>query len=237
MSNTLRYALPLLDAAQAQKHVTVNEALTRTDTLAAGRVESRSLDTPPVNPLDGEAYIVGPGATDAWADQAGQIALYLNGGWDFVAPWAGCGVWIRDEGCRATYTGANWISGFSAGSISGAATMLRVAETDHSLDASTTSTAAAAIPDKAMVIGVTARVTEAITGATSWSLGVEGGIDRYGSGYGTALNAFAHGVSGTPLAYYGGTALVLTADGGDFSGGRLLLAVHYIDLTPPEPIV
>ena len=53
MSETPRFAMPLLDAAQAQKHVTVNEALMRADMLAAACVESRHLADPPaVDPHD-----------------------------------------------------------------------------------------------------------------------------------------------------------------------------------------
>ncbi len=36
MSNSPRIGLPLLDAAQAQKHVTMNEALARLDVVAGG---------------------------------------------------------------------------------------------------------------------------------------------------------------------------------------------------------
>ena len=39
--------LPFLDGAQAQKHVTVNEALARLDAFATGRVESLGQTTPP----------------------------------------------------------------------------------------------------------------------------------------------------------------------------------------------
>ncbi len=114
--------------------------------------------------------------------------------------------------------------------------MGEVVEIDHVVAIGPTSTAAGAIPDKAIVLGVTGRVTEAITGASGWSLGTADGIDRYGSGIGTGLNSFVHGVSGTPLAYYGGTDLLLTAEGADFSGGRVLLAIHLMRLVPPAAV-
>jgi len=80
---------------------------------------------------------------------------------------------------------------------------------------------------------VTARVIEEITGATSWSLGVAGSPDRYGVGYGVSLNSFANGVTSQPQAYFGPTALELTAAGGDFTAGKVRIAVHYAELTPP----
>ena len=234
MSDTLRFKMPLLDAAQAQKHVTLNEALTRADILAAGRVEGRLTVTPPASPADGEAHIVAPAATGAWIGQDGNLALFLNGGWEFVTPWSGASFWVEAERVRVTFDGIGWIDGRTAGAPSGAATLTRIVEQDHSLAAGTVSVTPAFIPDKAVVLGVTGRVTEAITGATAWSLGVAGSPDRYGSGYGTALNAFAHGVSGQPQAYYGGTALEISADSGSFTAGRILLAVHYLEITPPD---
>src|SRR5699024_8988184 len=97
MSDTPRFAMPLLDAAQAQKHVTVNEALSRADALAAARVERRDLDEPPAGAADGHVFIVATGATGDWAGRAGALALSLNGGWEFVDPWEGASFWVAAE--------------------------------------------------------------------------------------------------------------------------------------------
>ncbi len=59
--------LPYLLAAQAQKHVTVNEALRLLDGLVQLAVLDRHLTTPPASPADGDRYIVASGATGAWA--------------------------------------------------------------------------------------------------------------------------------------------------------------------------
>ena len=232
MSETPRFAMPLLDAAQAQKHVTVNEALMRADVLGAGRVEDRHLTEPPATPLDGHAHIVGAGATGAWAGRDGELALFLNGGWEFVVPWDGCTVWVAAERTRLTRLGGVWTQEQGGISPGGAATMARIAEIDHVV-AGAVSTTAPVIPDKAVVLGVTGRVLAAITGASGWSLGVAGSPDRYGAGYGTGAGAYAHGVTGQPQAYYGGTPLVLTAQGGAFAGGTVRLAVHLLELQPP----
>ncbi len=225
--------MPLLDAAQAQKHVTVNEALVRADTFGAGRVEAQDLTTPPGSPGDGEAWIVASGATGVWAGHDGEIALFLNGGWEFAQPWTGARYWVAAEAALTVWTGAKWVSGLVAASPGGATTVQRVVEIDHILATGASSVTAGTIPDKAVVLGVTGRVTDAITGVTGWSLGVAGATTRYGSGYGTALGSFAHGVSGQPLAYYGGTALEITAEGGSFTAGTIRLAVHLQEISAP----
>lgn len=235
MSDTLRFNLPLLDAAQAQKHVTVNEAMARTDALASARAESRSLSAPPTTPQDGEAYIVGPLATGDWTGQEGDLALSLNGGWDFVKPWSGCTVWIESERSHVVYDDGDWVAGRSTGGASGAVSLTRIAEVDQVLSGASTTTAPV-IPDKAIVLGVTGRVIGGIAGASGWSMGVPGSADRYGTGFGTEINAFAHGVTGQPQAYFGATPIEITAEGGDFTGGEVRLAVHFLDIVPPSVV-
>lgn len=235
MSDTPRFAMPLLDAAQAQKHVTVNEALMRADLLASARVERRDYAVAPEEPGDGEVYLVAGGATGVWGGHDGSLALALNGGWEFVAPWEGAEFWVAAEGLRVTWLRGAWVEGWAAGAEGGAATLARVITFDQPMSGASVTTAAI-IPDKAVVTGVTGRVIEEITGAGAWSLGVDGGEDRYGSGYGTGAGSFIHGVTGQPLAYYGGTALLLTASGGSFTGGKVRLAVHFTEIRPPDPL-
>ena len=52
--------LPYLLAAQAQKHVTVNEALRLLDGLVQLAVLDRHLTAPPAGPAGGARYIVAP---------------------------------------------------------------------------------------------------------------------------------------------------------------------------------
>ena len=88
------------------------------------------------------------------------------------------------------------------------------------------------IPDRAIVFGVTGRVIEAVTGATSWSLGVAADSGRYGTGIGVGAGSTVIGPSG-PVTYWADTPLRLTAAGSDFTGGTLRLAIHYMMLTGP----
>ncbi len=59
MTGTTHLDLPLLAAAQAQKHVTLNEALTRLDAVVQLSVRSRSIANPPASAGEGERWIVG----------------------------------------------------------------------------------------------------------------------------------------------------------------------------------
>lgn len=236
MSNSPRIGLPYLDAAQAQKHVTVNEALARLDVAAGGRVETMVLAVPPVSSAEGDAHIVPTGAGDAWAGMDGNLAIFLNGGWDFVTPWAGWQLWVAAESGYAAFDGTCWNLVSQPAGSGGALTLMRQAETDHIITSGSTSETTPFIPDKAVVLGVTARVIAEIGGPASWSLGVNGSADRYGSGIGVGLNAYVSGVTGSPLTYYGGSTLLLTAEGGAFNGGTVRLVVHYFELSPPRPV-
>lgn len=236
MANSLRIGLPYLDAAQAQKHVTMNEALARLDMSAAGRVEGMDSAIPPPSPADGEGHIVASAAAGEWSGRDGQVAIFLNGGWVFIQPWAGWRLWVASASGYAVHDGTGWRLVSQPVTTGGALTALRQVEIDHAVSAGATSETAPFIPDKAIVLGVTARVIEELGGVGSWALGVAGSPDRYGSGFGTALNSMVCGVTGSPLAYYGSSSLLLTAEGGNFAGGGVRIAVHYFELSPPRAV-
>lgn len=86
MSETPALGLPLLAAEQAQKHVTMNEALGVLDAIVQLAAKDRDLTAPPGAPAEGDRYIVAAAPTGAWAGQAGKIAIYQDGGWSFLTP-------------------------------------------------------------------------------------------------------------------------------------------------------
>lgn len=234
MSETPSLRLPLIAPSQAQKHVTVNEALGRIDALAQLILLSRSATVPPGSPAEGACHAVPAGATGDWSGQAGRIAIFRAGGWDFVTPQAGWRAWLADEGREAIFAGGEWRPGLMARSPFGAMATWRVIEFDHAVTAGTTNTTAAMIPSTAMVFGVSARVVTAITGTlTTWQLGQTGSADRFGSGLGKAAGSYATGLLGSPAAYLP-ASLLLTATGGAFAaGGVVRIAAHVVELTPP----
>ena len=238
MARTAQLALPLVAPAQAQKHVTINEALARLDAAAQLRVLSSALLVPPATAADGESYLVPAGATDEWAGSAGRIAVWSNGGWLFLAPMAGWRVWDESLATHRTYDGSAWIPDAVAVSSRGAALRWRVIEFDHAVVPGATNTTSVEIPAHAQVAGVTGRVVVALAGAglTGWKTGVGGADNRYGSGLGTGLNSYLVGLSGTPVTYYEATPLLLSAEGGTFSAGVIRLALHVLQLEPPRAV-
>ncbi len=233
MSDSIHLGLPYVEAAQAQKHVTVNEALRRLDALVQLSVVSRSLSAPPDAPEEGVRYIVAAEPAGAWTGHAGEVAGFIDGAWIFFSPGTGWRAWDEAAGELLIRSGGAWSAAGGPASAHGATTRMTIVEGDHVLAAGTTSEPDFVIPDRAVVLGVTGRVVEAVTGASSWHLGVAADPLRYGNYIDIAPGSTVVGVSGMPCAYYDATPLVVTAEGGAFTGGKLRLAIHCLELTGP----
>lgn len=103
-------ALPYLLPAQAQKHVTHNEALDRLDLLVQATVMRVEAQTPPPAPAEGETHaLAGGGLTGAWAGHAGQLACWRGGAWQFTAPRAGWRVWDQQARELRIWDGTAWV--------------------------------------------------------------------------------------------------------------------------------
>jgi len=104
---TSNLGLPFLMAAQAQKHITHNEALELLDAIVQLTVEGFDAATPPATPAEGQVWAVGAAPTGDWATAAGQLAVWANGGWLFVAPKAG---WRAASGLGVRiWSGVAWV--------------------------------------------------------------------------------------------------------------------------------
>jgi hypothetical protein len=99
--------LPYLEAAQAQKHVTHNEALRVLDAVVQLAVVAVST-SPPGSPADGERHIVGAAPTGAFAGHANEIAVWQDGAWVFLAPRAGWRAWDAGAALLRVWSGAAW---------------------------------------------------------------------------------------------------------------------------------
>lgn len=119
MEETDHLRLPYLIAAQAQKHVTHNEALRTLDALVHLSVVDRDLAAPPALPAAGDRYLVGIGASGAWSGHDGDIAAFQDGAWMFHTPRQGWVVWVADEASALVFDGAGWVAIGGGGGGSG----------------------------------------------------------------------------------------------------------------------
>ena len=101
-------SLPLIQAAQAQKHVTHNEAIELLDMIVQLTVQAFDATTPPAQAGEGQAWALGASPTGVWASQGGQIASWRGGGWIFATPQIGWQAWGVAEGALRVYTGNGW---------------------------------------------------------------------------------------------------------------------------------
>ncbi len=99
-----RLALPLLQAAQAQKHVTHNEALVRLDLLVQLTVQEFDAVTPPAAPQEGQIWATGATPSGDWSGQSDSLAAWVNAGWLFITPQDG---WLASD----LATGVLWLRG------------------------------------------------------------------------------------------------------------------------------
>ena len=143
--------LPLLAPAQAQKHVTHNEALLRLDTLVQLVVEAFDAAIPPPVPEGGQIWALGDAPTGVWAGKGGQMAVWSGGDWQFIPPRDGwravkrgetrlrihaAGIWARPDmdnlaglGVNATHDTENRLTVASPGTLlshSGAGHRLKI---------------------------------------------------------------------------------------------------------------
>ena len=108
MNETANLALPYIMEAQAQKHVTHNDAIRALDAVVQLGVLDRDLAAPPTSPTDGERYIIKAGATGAWAGKDNQIAAFQDNAWMIYQPRAGWLAWVGDEDKLVRWDGTGW---------------------------------------------------------------------------------------------------------------------------------
>ena len=234
MTNTPNLTLPMLEGNQAQKHVTLNESLSLLDGLSQLAIVSRSITQPTETEVDGSVFFVPTGAVDAWGGQDGKLAIRVNSSWRFVSPKIGWQGYIDDEAAQFLWDGVQWGAAASVGSVNGARTTHHVVEIDHVITTGSQNTTTLDIPKYALVYGVTGRILTEITGTlTSWNVGISVAQTRYANSIGVAQGSWINGPSTRIITYYNSVPIVISADGGDFAGGVVRLALHYDIMTPP----
>jgi hypothetical protein len=242
---TANLLLPFIQAAQAQKHITHNDALRLLDGLTQISVLNRDLAAPPGNPAEGARYIVASGATGLWAGWDGDVAFYTGGAWLRLPARTGWVVWVQDEAQVVVRIGSVWTPlddamgllsqaasvNVAKGAMGGTTGMAVLEQTLSGLSGASV-TSSIRIPDRSIVLGVSTRVVTAITGAAAFDCGVAGETGKFGVALGTTSGSTNVGIVG-PEAFYADTPIVLKANGGNFTGGAVRLAIHYLTLGSP----
>ena len=103
-------SLTYLAPQQAQKHVTVNEALRRLDAIVQLSVNSRTVTAEPGAPAEGDVYILPASPTGAsWATMAAHaLAAFQDGAWAEIAPGSGWIAYVADDAEGVVFDGAAW---------------------------------------------------------------------------------------------------------------------------------
>jgi hypothetical protein len=228
---TPNLSLPFIAQGQAQKEVSHNDALNILDALVQISVKSRTQTAPPGSPAQGDRYIVPTGASGVWVGQTNKVAIYRDAAWVFFTPKTGWVAWIESEGLEAAFHLNAW-QAYVAVSPNGAAAGIAISEEELTLTGASVNSSIV-IPNRAICLAVSSRTTLAITGATSYSVGISGNTGKFGSSLGIALGSTNIGVIG-PEAFYANTQLVVTAGGSNFTGGKVRLAIQFLSFAAPS---
>ena len=111
---TPRFSLPTLALAQAQKELVHNEALSSIDLLLHAVVEGFADDPATLSHAAGQCWVVGPSPMGDWADRAGQVAGWTEGGWRFASPVDGMRLFDRATGSNLLFRSGSWLGAMAA---------------------------------------------------------------------------------------------------------------------------
>ena len=99
----------------AGRSMILRGALQRIDFLLCPVVEEPPRQAPPASPAIGNAYVVGVGASGAWAGHDSEIAGFGEGGWRFIAAIEGASAIDRSSGEILLRRGGSWEAGIVRG--------------------------------------------------------------------------------------------------------------------------
>lgn len=165
-------------------------------------------------------------------DSAANIAGFTPAQGELIVDTTNNRVIVGDGATAGGFAAAKLSEAGAAVGPNGSALRLNVMEIALTGLSGATVSAANAVPAGALVVACAVRVTTAITGATSFSVGYAGAASAFGSGLSTAADSTNNGLIG-PNPVYSATGVVLTAAGGNFSGGAVRLSLMYLSVTPP----
>lgn len=106
--NTPNLSMPYIMPAQAQKHVTHNEALQIIDAVGQLCLEAIGQTTPPATAPNGLVWAVGTAPTGLWYNHDNELAIRAGNGWIFVPPQEGWSAWDRASASHRVWQSGAW---------------------------------------------------------------------------------------------------------------------------------
>lgn len=229
------FSLPELAAAQAQKHITVNEALNIIDACMNMTVIRADNTNPPASPNDGDKYIPAATAGGDWTGHENKIAVYYGGNWYILNPQEGWRCYNQNTDELLKFNGSSWVTLSSTNTAgdatSGAQSNFEIISEEVSLSGASVDTTIV-IPNPSIVFNVSCRVNTEVTGASSFDVGVAGNTSQFGGSIPLTVGTANAGIIG-PTGFYAETPIRLTANGSNFTGGAVRVAIHYYKATVP----
>ncbi|MBN66726.1 MAG: ribonuclease III [Rickettsiales bacterium] len=231
MSSTGRLQLPYIVTAQAQKEVTHNDGLNRLDAFVTPVVADIA-SAPPGSPTEGDLYIVGASATGDFAGEEDNLAQYLTGGWVFYTPFKWMDAFVEASDSRYAYDGSGWVPFGLIMKDTGEYLRVGHQQEDVTVDSGAFKDTTITIPNRSILLTVNVRVLTAVTGATSFDVGIAGETSKFGGSIGIGQDSTNIGIIG-PTAFYSDTAVRLTANGSNFTGGVIRTTMQYLQPRGP----
>ena len=111
-SATPRLDLPFLQAGQALKNITHNEALLRLDAGLYLSCSDMAANNLPSDPAENLVLLMSQTPETALTHQAGQIAVFTSGRWMWFTPKAGWSLWDVTDETLCIFNGTAWVKPF-----------------------------------------------------------------------------------------------------------------------------
>ena len=112
-TTTPRLSLPFLQAGQALKNITHNEALQRLDTGLYLSCSNMAADNLPADPVEGHAYVISQTPDGSLMDRIGHIGVYVSSRWAWFIPKSGWVLWDETGATLRVFDGSDWAASFS----------------------------------------------------------------------------------------------------------------------------
>ncbi len=138
---------------------------------------------------------------------------------------------VEDERLTVVWADGDWRDRI-VGTPNGGAVRLVALEQELVLTVAFVDTTTAILTDRMVALAVASRTTLAITGATSYNVGISGNTSQFGNSLGIARSSNNIGVI-EPAAYYTNTPIRVNAAGGNFTAGCVRVVLYALAFAAP----